>query len=201
MRLLCLFPQIPLKVPITTSLLDGFTTFQQSGCFLWSSYRSSPTVSSWWPQQSSRNSVTLWTGSWWILQLLILERQFLPAPSVYATSSLVTSFWDTQCASLRATLSQLVVSVHFFSSLVETCLKTVCKDRLYQAVSLLSLLLPYTGIAALWSLTIISWERWIVVCKPFGNVKFDAKWATAGIVFSWVWSAVWCAPPIFGWSR
>uniref|UniRef100_A0A3Q4I6U6 Opsin 1 (cone pigments), long-wave-sensitive, 1 n=1 Tax=Neolamprologus brichardi TaxID=32507 RepID=A0A3Q4I6U6_NEOBR len=38
------------------------------------------------------------------------------------------------------------------------------------------------GIAALWSLTIISWERWIVVCKPFGNVKFDAKWATAGIL-------------------
>nr|AQZ42198.1 LWS-3 [Poecilia petenensis] len=57
------------------------------------------------------------------------------------------------------------------------------------------------GIAALWSLTIISWERWVVVCKPFGNVKFDAKWATGGIVFSWVWSAAWCAPPIFGWSR
>uniref|UniRef100_A0A3Q3D827 Red-sensitive opsin-like n=1 Tax=Hippocampus comes TaxID=109280 RepID=A0A3Q3D827_HIPCM len=57
------------------------------------------------------------------------------------------------------------------------------------------------GITALWSLTIISWERWIVVCKPFGNIKFDAKWATGGIVFSWIWSAVWCAPPIFGWSR
>ncbi|PWA27675.1 hypothetical protein CCH79_00000495 [Gambusia affinis] len=57
------------------------------------------------------------------------------------------------------------------------------------------------GIAALWSLTVISLERWIVVCKPFGNTKFDAKWATAGIMFSWVWSAVWCAPPVFGWSR
>uniref|UniRef100_A0A3Q1HCU7 Opsin 1 (cone pigments), long-wave-sensitive, 1 n=1 Tax=Acanthochromis polyacanthus TaxID=80966 RepID=A0A3Q1HCU7_9TELE len=57
------------------------------------------------------------------------------------------------------------------------------------------------GITALWSLTIISWERWVVVCKPFGNVKFDAKWATGGIVFSWVWAAVWCAPPMFGWSR
>ncbi|KAG7999343.1 Red-sensitive opsin [Nibea albiflora] len=57
------------------------------------------------------------------------------------------------------------------------------------------------GITGLWSLAIISWERWIVVCKPFGNVKFDAKWASAGIIFSWIWSAVWCAPPIFGWSR
>nr|AAZ99878.1 long-wave sensitive opsin [Myrmecobius fasciatus] len=57
------------------------------------------------------------------------------------------------------------------------------------------------GITGLWSLAIISWERWVVVCKPFGNVKFDAKLAMVGIVFSWVWAAVWTAPPIFGWSR
>uniref|UniRef100_A0A4W5JMT9 G-protein coupled receptors family 1 profile domain-containing protein n=1 Tax=Hucho hucho TaxID=62062 RepID=A0A4W5JMT9_9TELE len=57
------------------------------------------------------------------------------------------------------------------------------------------------GIAALWSLAVISWERWVVVCKPFGSVKFDSKWAMGGIIFSWVWAAFWCAPPIFGWSR
>ena len=62
-------------------------------------------------------------------------------------------------------------------------------------------LFPCTGIAALWSLAVISWERWVVVCKPFGNVKFDGKWAMGGIIFSWVWAAFWCAPPIFGWSR
>uniref|UniRef100_A0A4W5JMZ3 G-protein coupled receptors family 1 profile domain-containing protein n=1 Tax=Hucho hucho TaxID=62062 RepID=A0A4W5JMZ3_9TELE len=56
-------------------------------------------------------------------------------------------------------------------------------------------------IAALWSLAVISWERWVVVCKPFGSVKFDSKWAMGGIIFSWVWAAFWCAPPIFGWSR
>nr|AZT81968.1 long wave sensitive opsin 1 [Brachyphylla nana pumila] len=57
------------------------------------------------------------------------------------------------------------------------------------------------GITGLWSLAIISWERWLVVCKPFGNMRFDAKLAVAGITFSWVWAAVWTAPPIFGWSR
>nr|AMB42852.1 long wavelength sensitive opsin [Chlorurus sordidus] len=57
------------------------------------------------------------------------------------------------------------------------------------------------GIVGLWSLTVISWERWFVVCKPFGNIKFDAKLAGAGIVFTWVWSAGWCAPPLVGWSR
>ncbi|TST85782.1 Red-sensitive opsin [Bagarius yarrelli] len=57
------------------------------------------------------------------------------------------------------------------------------------------------GIAGLWSLTVISFERWVVVCKPFGNVKFDGKWASGGIIFTWVWSAFWTACPIFGWSR
>ncbi|XP_028337955.1 long-wave-sensitive opsin 1 isoform X1 [Physeter macrocephalus] len=57
------------------------------------------------------------------------------------------------------------------------------------------------GITGLWSLAIISWERWMVVCKPFGNVRFDAKLAIAGIAFSWTWAAVWTAPPILGWSR
>ncbi|XP_067881752.1 LOW QUALITY PROTEIN: red-sensitive opsin-like [Heterodontus francisci] len=57
------------------------------------------------------------------------------------------------------------------------------------------------GITALWSLTIIAWERWVVVCKPFGHVKFDGKWAAFGIIFSWTWSVIWCLPPIFGWSR
>uniref|UniRef100_A0A3Q3NF99 Red-sensitive opsin-like n=1 Tax=Mastacembelus armatus TaxID=205130 RepID=A0A3Q3NF99_9TELE len=47
----------------------------------------------------------------------------------------------------------------------------------------------------------VLYRLWIVVCKPFGNVKFDAKLATVGIVFSWVWAAGWCAPPVFGWSR
>ncbi|XP_030826203.1 red-sensitive opsin [Camarhynchus parvulus] len=57
------------------------------------------------------------------------------------------------------------------------------------------------GITALWSLAIISWERWFVVCKPFGNIKFDGKLAVAGVLFSWIWSCAWTAPPIFGWSR
>lgn len=57
------------------------------------------------------------------------------------------------------------------------------------------------GITGLWSLAIISWERWFVVCKPFGNIKFDSKLAVIGIIFAWVWAWGWSAPPIFGWSR
>uniref|UniRef100_A0A8C9REW6 Red-sensitive opsin-like n=1 Tax=Scleropages formosus TaxID=113540 RepID=A0A8C9REW6_SCLFO len=56
-------------------------------------------------------------------------------------------------------------------------------------------------ITALWSLTVISWERWVVVCKPFGNIGFNGRWASVGIVSSWTWSIIWCSPPVFGWSR
>lgn len=76
-------------------------------------------------------------------------------------------------------------------------LKILCSLDMF---SIICLLCPI-GITGLWSLAIISWERWLVVCKPFGNVRFDAKLATVGIAFSWVWAAVWTAPPIFGWSR
>ncbi|KAK3512780.1 hypothetical protein QTP70_025300 [Hemibagrus guttatus] len=57
------------------------------------------------------------------------------------------------------------------------------------------------GITGLWSLTVISFERWVVVCKPFGNIKFDGKLASAGIIFTWLWAAFWTSLPIFGWSR
>lgn len=106
------FPQIPLRVQTTTLLLDGFTMLPHSGCLLWSSYQSSPMGLCWLPLQNSRNSVTLSTGSWSILLLPILERQFLLALLAYAINFLVTLFLDIQCASLRATLSQFVVSSH-----------------------------------------------------------------------------------------
>ena len=76
------------------------------------------------------------------------------------------------------------------------CGSGMCGAGIYGAVVLCT-----AGITALWSLAIISWERWFVVCKPFGNIKFDGKLAVAGILFSWLWSCAWTAPPIFGWSR
>ena len=78
----------------------------------------------------------------------------------------------------------------------------MCGAGIYGAVPIYGAVALYVaGITALWSLAIISWERWFVVCKPFGNIKFDGKLAVAGILFSWLWSCAWTAPPIFGWSR
>ncbi|KAJ1185810.1 hypothetical protein NDU88_002597 [Pleurodeles waltl] len=57
-----------------------------------------------------------------------------------------------------------------------------------------------TGIVGLWSLAILALERYIVICKPMGDFRFQQKHAVTGCAFTWVWSLIWTAPPLFGWS-
>nr|BBA68526.1 pinopsin [Cynops pyrrhogaster] len=57
-----------------------------------------------------------------------------------------------------------------------------------------------TGIVGLWSLAILAFERYIVICKPMGDFRFQQKHAVIGCAFTWVWSLLWTAPPLFGWS-
>ncbi|KAK7891601.1 hypothetical protein WMY93_023564 [Mugilogobius chulae] len=39
------------------------------------------------------------------------------------------------------------------------------------------------------------------MCVFEGYTVSVCEMGRAGILFSWIWSACWCAPPIFGWSR
>nr|XP_015223306.1 PREDICTED: pinopsin-like isoform X1 [Lepisosteus oculatus] len=57
-----------------------------------------------------------------------------------------------------------------------------------------------TGIVGLWSLAILAFERYIVICKPMGDFRFQQRHAVIGCGFTWVWSLIWTAPPLFGWS-
>ncbi|KAM7411787.1 hypothetical protein PAMA_021655 [Pampus argenteus] len=59
----------------------------------------------------------------------------------------------------------------------------------------------FFGIAGLCTITVISVERYIVVCYPMGAVLFQTRHAVAGVVLSWVWSFVWNTPPLFGWGH
>ncbi|XP_005987605.2 pinopsin-like [Latimeria chalumnae] len=56
-----------------------------------------------------------------------------------------------------------------------------------------------TGIVGLWSLAILAFERYIVICKPMGDFRFQQRHAVIGCTFTWLWSLVWAAPPLFGW--
>ncbi|XP_061779870.2 blue-sensitive opsin-like [Nerophis lumbriciformis] len=57
------------------------------------------------------------------------------------------------------------------------------------------------GMVSLWSLAVIAFERWLVICKPLGNFVFKPDHAMACCVFTWIFALIASVPPLFGWSR
>uniref|UniRef100_A0A674KD65 Pinopsin-like n=1 Tax=Terrapene triunguis TaxID=2587831 RepID=A0A674KD65_9SAUR len=70
--------------------------------------------------------------------------------------------------------------------------KRVCKFE--------GFMVSLTGIVGLWSLAILAFERYIVICKPMGDFRFHHKHAVMGCAFTWIWSLLWTTPPMLGWS-
>lgn len=59
----------------------------------------------------------------------------------------------------------------------------------------------FFGIVALWSLAVLSFERFFVICRPLGNIRLQAKHAALGLLFVWTFSFIWTFPPVLGWNR
>ncbi|XP_076025423.1 vertebrate ancient long opsin a [Genypterus blacodes] len=59
----------------------------------------------------------------------------------------------------------------------------------------------FFGIVALWSLTVLSFERFFVICRPLGNFRLRAKHSVMGLLFVWTFSFIWTFPPVLGWNR
>ncbi|KAM9799156.1 blue-sensitive opsin-like [Syngnathus typhle] len=57
------------------------------------------------------------------------------------------------------------------------------------------------GMVSLWSLGVVAFERWLVVCKPLGNIAFRSIHAIACCVATWGFALIAALPPLFGWSR
>ncbi|XP_038604413.1 blue-sensitive opsin-like [Tachyglossus aculeatus] len=57
------------------------------------------------------------------------------------------------------------------------------------------------GMVSLWSLAVIAFERFLVICKPLGNLSFRGTHAIFGCVATWVFGLAASLPPLFGWSR
>ncbi|KAG2460316.1 OPSV protein, partial [Polypterus senegalus] len=57
------------------------------------------------------------------------------------------------------------------------------------------------GLVTGWSLAFLSFERYIVICKPFGNFRFGSKQALMGVIGTWMIGISVGIPPFFGWSR
>ncbi|MEQ2264105.1 hypothetical protein XENORESO_019304, partial [Xenotaenia resolanae] len=57
-----------------------------------------------------------------------------------------------------------------------------------------------TGLVTSWSLAMLSFERYVVICKPFGAFKFSSSHAAAAVAFCWIMGMGAASPPFFGWS-
>lgn len=58
-----------------------------------------------------------------------------------------------------------------------------------------------SGMVSLWSLAVIAFERWLVICKPLGNFIFKPDHAVACCVLTWIFALIASVPPLVGWSR
>lgn len=58
-----------------------------------------------------------------------------------------------------------------------------------------------TGLVTGWSLAFLAFERYIVICKPFGNFRFSSKHALTVVLATWIIGIGVSIPPFFGWSR
>ncbi|NXI00568.1 OPSUV protein, partial [Pachycephala philippinensis] len=57
------------------------------------------------------------------------------------------------------------------------------------------------GLVTGWSLAFLAVERYIVICKPFGNFRFTSRHALLVVAATWVISISVAIPPFLGWSR
>ncbi|XP_051979357.1 parietopsin [Xyrauchen texanus] len=58
----------------------------------------------------------------------------------------------------------------------------------------------YFGLVSLWTLTLLGYERYNVVCKPMAGFKLDIRRSWLGLIFVWTYCLFWAIPPLLGWS-
>ncbi|NXP28955.1 OPSV protein, partial [Scytalopus superciliaris] len=57
------------------------------------------------------------------------------------------------------------------------------------------------GLVTGWSLAFLAFERYIVICKPFGNFRFSSRHALLVVAATWFIGVGVAIPPFLGWSR
>ncbi|XP_057691660.1 parietopsin isoform X3 [Corythoichthys intestinalis] len=58
----------------------------------------------------------------------------------------------------------------------------------------------YFGLVSLCTLTLLSYERYKVVCKPSIGRKLSMSRSVTGLIFVWLSCLFWAVMPLFGWS-
>ncbi|XP_044049465.1 vertebrate ancient opsin-like [Siniperca chuatsi] len=58
----------------------------------------------------------------------------------------------------------------------------------------------YFGLVSLCTLTLLSYERYNVVCKPKAGLKLSIRRSIMGLLFVWIFCLFWAVTPLLGWS-
>ncbi|NWW50321.1 OPSP protein, partial [Pedionomus torquatus] len=109
---------------------------------------------------------------------------------------------------LRSPLNYILVNLAVANLLVTLCGSSVSFSNNIngffvlgkQMCELEGFMVSMTGIVGLWSLAILAFERYVVVCRPLGDFRFQHRHAVGGCAFTWSWSLLWTTPPLLGWS-
>ncbi|KAM6373208.1 pinopsin [Pluvialis apricaria] len=109
---------------------------------------------------------------------------------------------------LRSPLNYILVNLAVADLLVTLCGSSVSFSNNIngffvfgkQMCELEGFMVSLTGIVGLWSLAILAFERYVVVCRPLGDFRFQHRHAISGCAFTWSWSLLWTTPPLLGWS-
>ncbi|NXU31163.1 OPSP protein, partial [Thalassarche chlororhynchos] len=109
---------------------------------------------------------------------------------------------------LRSPLNYILVNLAVADLLVTLCGSSISFSNNIngffvlgkQMCELEGFMVSLTGIVGLWSLAILAFERYLVVCRPLGDFRFQPQHAVSGCAFTWSWSLLWTTPPLLGWS-
>ncbi|XP_064091417.1 compound eye opsin BCRH2-like [Macrobrachium nipponense] len=58
-----------------------------------------------------------------------------------------------------------------------------------------------TGVCSIWSLVMISWDRYNIICNSFNGPKLTMGKAVIMCLFCWAMAIGWALPPFFGWGK
>ncbi|NXG42937.1 OPSP protein, partial [Psilopogon haemacephalus] len=149
-----------------------------------------------WPHQAPRNMY---------LSVAVLMGFVVVAASVVNGLVIVVSI---RYKKLRSPLNYILVNLAVADLLVTLCGSSVSFSNNINGFfvfgkrmcELEGFMVSLTGIVGLWSLAILAFERYVVICRPLGDFRFQHRHAVSGCVFTWSWSLLWTTPPLMGWS-
>ncbi|XP_069467511.1 vertebrate ancient opsin-like [Ambystoma mexicanum] len=155
----------------------------------------------WDPFQTPLKSVPPWTFR------LLATLMFL-VTSLSLSENFVVILVTIKYKQLRQPLNYIIVNLSvadFLVSLIGGSISFLTNTKGYFYLGpwtcvLEGFAVTFFGIVALWSLAILAFERFVVICRPLGNLRLRGKHSALGIAFVWIFSFVWTVPPTMGWS-